>query len=234
MAAGKQAMAGLFASSIAHDLNNILVVSQYATEMLTNSQAITDSDQKHVERLETVNTQIASYAKRLSDLSGKHISSGIRKINITSAISATLKLASKHIKVKRCSIETELPEEVGIVDIDEALLNRALLNILINASEATNGRGRILVQLTQTDDTVQIAVHDDGPGISSQDRECVFEPFYSTKPDGSGLGLLSIRHCAEVHNGSFKIESSPLGGTCFFMIFPKKHTSQKTGNQMIF
>jgi signal transduction histidine kinase len=220
-AAGKQALAGLFAASIAHDLNNILSVSNFAIEMLTNSKDMSHSDKEQVERLRKVNNQIIDYTHRLADVSGKHLLSGLQKVNVAAVVVAAIQLAENHKKVKRCSIEVDAPA-IDDVKIDEALLHRALLNVIINAAEATEGRGRILVKLSEDDATIRLSVHDDGPGILQEARARVLEPFYSTKPDGTGLGLLSVRHCAEVHQGSFGIEVSPLGGTCVYMVFPKK------------
>jgi signal transduction histidine kinase len=96
-----------------------------------------------------------------------------------------------------------------------------LLNIIINAADAVGGSGRIMVKLSDNPERIRLEVHDNGPGIPEQVRDRVLEPFYTTKPYGSGLGLLSVRHCAEVHRGAFGIESSPLGGTCVFMDFPR-------------
>ncbi|WP_319405355.1 HAMP domain-containing sensor histidine kinase [uncultured Desulfosarcina sp.] len=231
VAASKQAAAGLFASSVAHDLNNILTVSQYDLEQLSESSEITASDKKHVERLEKVNNQIRDFSNRLADVSGKHLSSGIRKIDVASEVAVALKLASTHTKVKHCSIKSDLPEKC-FAAADESLLHRALLNLILNAGEANGGRGQIFVKLSEDAEYIQIEVHDDGPGIPSEERDRILEPFYTTKPDGSGLGLLSVRYCSEIHGWTLNFGTSHLGGACVHMIIPKsKETSTKAGSK---
>jgi two-component system sensor histidine kinase HydH len=221
VAAGKQAMAGIFASSIAHDLNNILTVSQFAIEKLAQSQELKSSDMKHIDNLQSVNNQIRDYAKRLADASGKHLSSEIHKTDIVSAVAVALKLAMTHKKAKRCSIKSDLPEK-SFAEVDESILHRALLNLIVNSAEATGEQGQILVKLSGDDENIRIEVDDDGPGIPPEERNRVLEAFYTTKPDGTGLGLLSIRYCAEVHGGEFGIDTSILGGACVYLVLPRR------------
>jgi signal transduction histidine kinase len=226
MAAGKQAMAGIFASSIAHDLNNILTVSQFAIERLSRSGELKASDMVHVENLQSVNDQIHDYAKRLADVSGKHLSSEIHNTNVVSAVAVAIKLATTHKTVKRCSIKSDLPE-MSYAAVDESILHRALLNLIVNAAEAAGARGQILVKLSGDDEHIRLEVNDDGPGIPPEERNRVLEAFYTTKPDGTGLGLLSMRYCAEVHGGAFGIETSFLGGACAFIVLPRRRSSKK-------
>ena len=221
VAAGKQALAGLFASSIAHDLKNILTVSQFAIEKLSQNKELDVSDMELVDNLQRVNDQIHDYAKRLADVSGKHLSSEIRRKDIVTAVADALKLATTHKKVNRCSIKIDLPEK-SFAMVDDSILHRALLNLIVNAAEATGEHGQILVKLSEDDENIRIAVNDDGPGIPPEERNRVLEAFYTTKPDGTGLGLLSIRYCAEVHGGKFGIETSFLGGACVYIILPRR------------
>jgi signal transduction histidine kinase len=60
-----------------------------------------------------------------------------------------------------------------------------------------------------------LEVHDNGPGIPVAERQRIFEPFFTTKADGTGLGLMSVKACAEVHHGHVTVQASPLGGACF-------------------
>ncbi|GAB6906190.1 hypothetical protein JCM12296A_20250 [Desulfosarcina cetonica] len=220
IAAGKQAVAGLFASSIAHDLNNILLVNGFAIEMLSKSDVLSVADRGHLDRLQQVHRQIERYAQRLVDVSGKHLSSGIRKADMAAEIDGALRLAKTHQKVKRCQFEVELPDACPAA-FDAELLQRALLNLVVNAAEASVHDGRIRVKLIEANDHVRLEVHDNGPGISPEDRDRVLEPFYTTKSDGTGLGLLSLRYCADVHGGSIAIDASPLGGACVGITFPR-------------
>ena len=219
--AAKQAVAGLFASSIAHDLNNLLTVAFDAVDRLKQSRTLTGPERTLVEQLRYANNQIRGLADKLADVSGRHLASGINRLNLTDLVKDSISLSGTHRKVKGCRLDSDLQGHC-IGDIDAALLQRALLNLIVNAADATQGQGRIKVVLAREAGGFRIDVHDDGPGIPAAARARVFEPFYTTKDDGSGLGLLSARHFTEVHKGAMTIESSPLGGTCFCMLFPER------------
>lgn len=231
MATGKHAMAGIFASSVAHDLNNILLVSMYALEKLSEYKDVEISAIDHIERLRKAHGQICNYVKMLEDVSGKYLPIGMRKTDIAATVSHAIKLAATHIKVKHCSIEQDLPEQC-IAAIDEALIQGAVLNLMVNAAEATNRNGRILVKLFEDAGTVRLEVHDDGPGIPEESRGLVSEPFFTTKEDGTGLGLFSFKHCAEAHGGSIGIDTSDLGGALIYMVFPKTRVTKAKQNSM--
>jgi two-component system sensor histidine kinase HydH len=100
------------------------------------------------------------------------------------------------------------------------------MNLILNSAEATGNSGEILVRLKEDNGTVFLEVHDNGPGISEEIKENIFNPFFTTKKNGNGLGLLSLKIFADQHNGSIDISNSYLGGACFSISFPKKQTLQ--------
>ncbi len=92
---------------------------------------------------------------------------------------------------------------------DRRLLERAVVNLLENALQAIGDEGRVLVTLDADDTSAEIGIEDDGPGLSPELRARAFEPFFSTKTGGSGLGLPLVRKIAEDHGGSVTLESMP-------------------------
>ena len=95
------------------------------------------------------------------------------------------------------------------------------MNLILNSAEATNHSGEILIKLQENNDTVLLEVHDNGPGVPKDIIEKIFNPFFTTKEKGNGLGLLSLRIFAEQHNASIDIKGSDLGGACFLISLPK-------------
>jgi two-component system sensor histidine kinase FlrB len=91
---------------------------------------------------------------------------------------------------------------------DRRLLERAVLNLVENALQAVGERGEIGVSLGSRDGRVEVVVEDDGPGLDPEIRERVFEPFFSTKTGGSGLGLALVRKIAEDHGGGVTLTSA--------------------------
>jgi signal transduction histidine kinase len=95
-----------------------------------------------------------------------------------------------------------------------------LLNLVLNAADAGCNRGTVLVRAVPAPDNVVIEVHDNGPGIPASEREKIFHSLYTTKPDGTGLGLLAVQACAKTHQGHIQVLSSGLGGACFSITLP--------------
>ena len=115
--------------------------------------------------------------------------------------------------------------DFGSVEADDVLLRQAFMNLLRNAVEACQGHGvapavRVQATLDRTQKTVRIDVHDNGPGVSGDARERVFRPFFTTKKDGTGLGLALVQKIVVTHNGRISVTGSPDGGACFQVTLP--------------
>jgi len=128
-------------------------------------------------------------------------------------------IARSHPQTRACRITVSAPDELPI-QADPVWLQRALLNLLVNAGEATEGCGCIEVRIARRDGAIHLEVHDDGPGIPLSEREAVLEAFHSTKPDGAGIGLFSVRLTAEGHGGHVELHDSDMGGACVRMVLP--------------
>jgi len=99
-------------------------------------------------------------------------------------------------------------------------LRRALSNLLRNAAEAMEGRGAIDVRVTGDGRGMAITIADHGPGIPQELRQRVFEPYFTTKRDGTGLGLALVRQTLEAHGGTITAGETPGGGATFVIVFP--------------
>ncbi|PCD04799.1 hypothetical protein COC42_08405 [Sphingomonas spermidinifaciens] len=100
------------------------------------------------------------------------------------------------------------------IDADPDLLAQALLNLLRNAAQASDmpGRRRVWLRMTTTTEGLLIEVEDDGPGIAEALRQDVLLPFFTTKPDGSGIGLHLVRQVAIAHDGRVEVATGAAGG----------------------
>jgi two-component system sensor histidine kinase AtoS len=100
------------------------------------------------------------------------------------------------------------------IQADRRLLERAVVNLVENALQAVGETGRITVRLRRAGGSrLQIEVEDTGPGVVPEIRDRIFEPFFSTKTAGSGLGLALVKRIAEDHGGGVALEDAPGGGT---------------------
>ncbi|MFT4978859.1 MAG: signal transduction histidine kinase, partial [Myxococcota bacterium] len=108
------------------------------------------------------------------------------------------------------------------MSIDGSLVRRALENLMLNAIEFAGQKppGQVTVSLLPRRDQVIFIVEDDGPGVPDNERERVFEQYFSSKPGGTGLGLTLVRRVFETHGGTIRCEKSALGGARFIATIP--------------
>ncbi len=109
-------------------------------------------------------------------------------------------------------------QTLGVAANQDALKG-ALLNLITNADQVGNGRASILLHGHRFGDSVHLCVTDDGPGIPDELRERVFEPFFTMRPQGTGLGLSVVKAVAAAHGGDVSVATSKLG-TCFTIQLP--------------
>ncbi|MCF8094090.1 MAG: HAMP domain-containing histidine kinase [Desulfobacteraceae bacterium] len=218
IAAERRATAVVFADAVAHDLGHVLMNLEYYTEELAEA-----AGKEKPEALKELNNSLARLnrlTRRIGDVSGHLIREKKQYINLPTAVRDALGFAGKHKNVGKCQVDLKAPEELMFMG-NLLLIYQMIINLVLNAAEAVGSHGRILVRVLEYNDSVALEVHDNGPGIEENSRKVVMEPFYSTKKQGNGLGLLSVQACANAHQGKVEIVDSDLGGACFSVSLKK-------------
>ena len=118
------------------------------------------------------------------------------------------------------AIDVRIEGACGLVQADPAQLQLVLQNVLINAAQAMNGRGRVTVAIGVAGGQCRISIADAGPGMSADVREHAFEPFFTTKSRGTGLGLPLARRIIGAHGGEIQIDTPSTGGTVITLLLP--------------
>jgi two-component system sensor histidine kinase HydH len=113
-----------------------------------------------------------------------------------------------------------VPTPAPVLRADPVRLTQALLNLVINAMQAVERKGRIEVSATAGNDSVIVTVRDSGPGIPPEKLLSIFDPYFTTKPEGSGLGLWIAQQIVTAHGGTLKAQSVPGEGAVFIMTLP--------------
>jgi signal transduction histidine kinase len=108
-------------------------------------------------------------------------------------------------------------------DADPAQMRQALVNLLQNALEAMNANGRVQVSARATENEIEISVSDQGPGFTEEQQRRLFEPGFTTKAGGSGLGLVMVERIVADHRGTIDVSSRPGSGTTFTLRLPRAH-----------
>jgi two-component system sensor histidine kinase HydH len=216
--ADRHAMTGLFAASMAHDMGNLLMVAQAGLFTLQLHPSESEHGAQAVSDLSAAHAQLAALVQRLLRVVRERTPGQPERVYLGPIVRDCLHVAKGHAAVRHCDVTASVVECEARAN--PITLHRSLLNLIVNAGDATEGRGRIEVRLAPVAGEAVLEVHDDGPGIPEELRQRVFEPFYTTKERGTGLGLLSVRACAEEHQGRVEVLPSPLGGTCFRLSLP--------------
>ena len=131
-----------------------------------------------------------------------------------------------HIRDLGFEIESKMPEEPVMIQIDKDAISQAFLNLLSNAVKYSEERKHIRVEISVEINSVLIAVTDQGIGIAKDEMKKIYNKFYRIqndmvkKPRGSGLGLTLTRHIVEAHQGKIEVESEPGRGSRFSIRLP--------------
>ncbi|MFB5626086.1 MAG: sensor histidine kinase [Nitrosopumilus sp.] len=204
---------GTMASRIAHDLKNPLTIMHTYAEMLT-PEILAKLDSKDKEKWLRMQNSIFDMDRIIEDVLDFARTTEIKKKS--SSILSILKLAMNHVKYSY-GVTVNLPEENVKIKCDARKMEGVLSNLINNAVHAVDGHGEVDVSISSDSDFLTIKVSDSGPGIPENNLEKIFEPMYTTKSTGTGLGLLICKSIVEQHGGSISVSNKP---TTFTVTLP--------------
>ncbi len=215
----REAVAGGIASSIAHDINNILTLMRLHAEKLRQQINIEDGALETFENINKAITRLAQLTERLRATGKSLPHDQLKSYNVSATVRESLEFLRYHQSVRSCRLEFSSSGEIWATGY-ALLIHQILLNLVINAAEATSGSGKIHIGLTRANDGIILTVEDNGPGIPVEKRRQVFEAFYTTKKQGHGLGLKSVLESTLTHHGQVELTDSNLGGALFTISLP--------------
>jgi two-component system sensor histidine kinase HydH len=219
MRADALATLGRMAAHMAHEIRNPLGIIRGAVQRLQSSPSAADKDREllgflpeEVDRLDRIVTRYLRFA-RVEPLQPT--------LEDPAALAdETVSMARRELAEEGVTVELSAPETIPSILLDAHRIKQALLNLLLNAAQAMPDGGRIDVRITAEKKWVRIAVSDTGRGISRGDLKVIFEPFYTTKERGSGLGLALVAKVVEEHQGRIEVRSQPDKGATFLLFLP--------------
>ncbi|MBN1201388.1 MAG: response regulator [Anaerolineae bacterium] len=216
----KLAALGRLAAGVAHEVNNplqpILNCLEVAIEDVESKQRV-DAEVLRVAEKEV--QRIKAIVSRLLDFSRPNTGEMV-KVNLHALITEVLGLAAKQLERMDIRVVADLAT-VGPLRGNPAQIKQVILNLVLNAMEAMPGGGDLTIRLYDVKDGVRLEIEDTGVGMDSQTVNHLFEPFYSTKENGTGLGLSTSYGIIESHGGNIQVESKPGAGSCFTIWLPR-------------
>ncbi len=223
--AEQRALAGLLASSVAHDFGNLLVPLHAGLRELQDDlhPLLDDSKRAVLGEMKDAVDRLVELSRRQSSM-GRGGAGRFSDVNLASVVKEAIQIARRHTNVRGASLSASGPDRYDVY-ANATLLQQVIMNLVLNAGEATDGHGHVEVRYGERDGDVYVEVFDDGPGLSAGERS--FEPFFTTKQRGTGLGLFSVRACADLHGGDVEVVASPLGGAGVRVHFPKTRSARR-------
>ncbi|HKY32951.1 MAG TPA: protoglobin domain-containing protein [Candidatus Polarisedimenticolia bacterium] len=219
---------GEVAASVAHEVRNPLAGISGAVEVLRDDLP-PDSPRREVIR--EVLWQIRRLDERVRDLLIYSRSVALRPAPSRPAelIASTLSLLAEEPLMKGIRVKVSVQEGIGDHLLDRGLIIESLVNLIRNASDAMGGKGELKIEARRRDGVLVLALEDAGPGVPAGRREEIFAPFFTTRPQGTGLGLANARKAAEAHGGTLICEEGTAGGARFVMTLPASPGARETG-----
>jgi signal transduction histidine kinase len=147
------------------------------------------------------------------------------ELDVRQVVEKVLDFIAGEVERRSIDLEREIPDGLPTIAGEEAKLRQVLVNLLLNAFQATPAGGKVRVSARSADTgdagRVELVIEDSGPGIPPAARQQIFEPFFSTKAQGSGLGLSIVHTVVAQHGGSISVGQSKLGGARFVVELPR-------------
>ena len=216
----RMAALGRVTAGVAHEVKNPLNSMRLWLENLRESlPADPEAAQTAVKVLDTEIDRLDRVVKRFLDFT-KPVELHLEDTALSELVGGVLALARPQIERAGVRAIVEQPDLLPPARVDRALLQQALMNLVLNACEAMPQGGRLEITLRRKGDAAEIRVKDTGHGIAPEHRRRIFELFFTTRPSGSGLGLATAFRIVHLHNGSIDFESEPGRGTTFILELP--------------
>lgn len=207
---------GELAARIAHDLRNPLTVIKSTVQILNviNDPAL-EKYSSYFQKIDNAVMRISHQVEEVLD----YVKPKPLNINPHSILDIIKSVVDKVGKNEEITIN--LPKNDAIIQCDEEKLEIVFVNLFLNASQAMNSKGTITIRILSQQDAVSIEVEDTGPGIPDKLKSKIFEPLFTTRQIGTGLGLPSCKTIVEKHHGKISFVSNMGKGTTFTITLPK-------------
>ena len=218
----KLASLGQLASGMAHEIHNPLTIISGESQLYLERFKGQDS------KVDLLLLSVIEECKRAADITrrilrfAKPAPPEVAPVDLEVAVEESLTLASYQVRMERVERLVDIPSNLPKVRSNQNQLQEVLLNLILNACQAMGEKGGKLILSADPNggSYIVLKVEDTGPGIPANTLRKVFDPFYTTKPTGTGLGLFVSQRIVKSHGGTIDLESTEGRGTCFTIRLP--------------
>lgn len=234
----KLAAVGSLAAGLAHEIGTPLNVISATAEYLLGGDVDGETVTEELQEILGETDRISKLVKDLLTFA-RDTPAGWVRVDPAAAVERVLRLVRISLEKKTIQVDVEVPDGLGPIRMEPDGLHQILLNLLLNAAHmvpAESGR----IRITAREDAppspgsprrVTLQVEDNGPGVAPDLAERIFDPFYTTRSDGTGLGLAVCARIVTIHHGDLRVTGSGLGGACFIVQLPAVAEQPQTAAQ---
>lgn len=210
---------GELATGLAHEIRNPLAGIAGVIEIVGRDLPASSPARAVVK---DVRLEIGRISRTITDLleTARPRHPEVRRSNLNTTVEHAVMLARQQVLSRPIKIELQKDPDLQEVEHDSNQIHQVLLNLLLNAVQAVDKTGTVRVEISSRENCACVVVSDDGRGISAQNLPNIFRPFYTTKGDGTGLGLSLARRIVEDHHGRIEVSSAVGKGSQFTVLLP--------------
>ncbi|MBT9330771.1 sensor histidine kinase [Paracidobacterium acidisoli] len=218
---------GRLTAGVGHEVKNPINAIVVHLELLRNKIEREHGAIRHLDVIQSEIARLDRVVQTLVDFS-RPVELQLRVQDLRDIVSSVLNLASAEFETRQVRVVSRLPDRPVIVRVDADLLRQALLNVVLNGAQAMASGGDLEVRLSEDSRLASLSVRDHGDGIPDEIRGRIFDLYFTTKKDGSGIGLAMTYRILQLHHGQLDVESKPGSGSTFTFRLPINPADQKT------
>lgn len=212
---------GQLAASLAHEIRNPLASIDGAANLIESPQTPDEIRKgslaiirKEIQRLNRLLTNLLDFARPRTP--------EFQTVDPGRLIDSIISLAGHSAEQKHITLRKDSPPSILPIECDPEQMKQVILNLAINAVQAMAGPGEVLISARSSGASVTISVRDQGPGVDPENLDKVFNPFFTTKEAGTGLGLSVVHQIVTQHGGVVNAMRNPGGGMTFSLVLPRQ------------
>lgn len=217
--AEKMAAAGRLTASIAHEVNNPLQSVQNCLHLAGREDL---SPEKRKEYFELARNELERLMKTMQRMLDFYRPGAVKveQVDVLDLLKHVLNLTSQQLGQRQIRITTDLPESLPSIYAVSSQIQQIFINLILNSFDAMPAGGELKISARELDQGVEMVFQDSGPGIPEDRRNNIFEPFFSTKEGGTGLGLTVSYNIVTAHGGTLDLANQNGSGACFRLFLP--------------
>jgi len=222
--ASKLAVLGELAAVMAHEIRTPLGILRSSAQMLARAPGMGDDERELTGFIESETERLNGLVSTLLD-SARPRAPKFQQHDMHELIRHCLGLLAGQAEKKKIRLDAHLTALDPFISCDAEQITQALLNLILNALQILSAGGQVSVASKESDGKLVIEVADDGPGIPAEEQALVFDPFFTRREGGVGLGLAVVQQIVAAHGGEVRAGTSELGGALFVITLPYKDKS---------